>query len=125
MLCLRRDQGFQSERASATSLRSVAILQKVTQGGEHAPPRGYIARTIRSAEAPDPNVGRLDSDRQEQKRDKLWKVYEPRWPKSADGKWFWKSDTSSDETGRTLFLLSTLFRPVRRNRTRERAGPGR
>ena len=27
----------------------------------------------------------------------MWKVYEPRWPLFADGKWYWKSDTSSDE----------------------------
>ena len=88
---------------------ALRFLQKVTQGGEHAPPKGYIARTIRPIQWPDPNRGRLERDRQEQKRDKLWKVYEPRWPKSADGKWFWKSDTSSDELDGHFFFYPLYY----------------
>jgi hypothetical protein len=84
------------ERAKG-AFEALRFLQKVTEGGSPAPPKGYIARTIRPIDWPDPNIGRLEHDREEQKTDKLWKVYEPRWPKSADGKWFWKSDTSSDE----------------------------
>jgi hypothetical protein len=79
------------------AFEALRFLQKVTQGGNPAPPKGYVARTIRPTEWPDPNVGRVERDREEQQGDKLWKVYEPRWPKSADGKWYWKSDTSSDE----------------------------
>ena len=79
------------------AFEALRFLQKVTQGGSPAPDKGYVARTIRPVEWPDPNTGRIEGDREEQKRDKLWKAYEPRWPKSADGKWFWKSDTSSDE----------------------------
>jgi len=82
---------------AAQAFEALRFLQTVTQGGTHAPPKGYVARTIRPADWPDPNIGRVARDREEQKRDALWKVYEPRWPKSADGKWFWKSDTSSDE----------------------------
>jgi hypothetical protein len=91
------------------AFEALRFLQKVTQGGEHAPPKGYIARTVRSTADPDPNVGRLESDRQEQKRDKLWKVYEPRWPKSADGKWYWKSDTSSDELDGHYFFYPLCY----------------
>lgn len=76
---------------------ALRFLQKVTQGGSHTPPHGYIARTIRPIDWPDPNLGRLERDLEAQKSDALWKAYEPRWPKSADGKWYWKSDTSSDE----------------------------
>jgi len=84
------------ERAKK-AFEALRFLQKVTQGGPHSPPKGYVARTIRPVEWPDPNIGRIEGDRRKQKEDKFWKVYEPRWPKSADGKWYWKSDTSSDE----------------------------
>lgn len=84
------------ERATK-AFEALRFLQKVTQGGEFSPPKGYVARTIRSIDLPDPNIGRLAHDIAEQKGDKRWKAYEPRWPKSADGQWYWKSDTSSDE----------------------------
>ena len=91
------------------AFEALRFLQKVTQGGEHSPPKGFIARTIRPVEWQDPNVGRLASDRENQKRDKLWKVYEPRWPKSADGKWYWKSDTSSDELDGHYFFYPLYY----------------
>jgi len=86
-------------KARATrAFEALRFLQKVTQGGEHSPPHGYVARTILPTDGPDPNVGRIERDRKSRDEgDRLWKVYEPRWPTSADGKWFWKSDTSSDE----------------------------
>jgi hypothetical protein len=91
------------------AFEALRFLQKVTQDGAHAPPKGYIARAIRPSEWPDPNSGRLEADRQEQQHDKLWKVYEPRWPKSADGKWFWKSDTSSDELDGHYFFYPLYY----------------
>lgn len=91
------------------AFEALRFLQKVTQDCDHAPPKGYIARTIRPADGPDPNVGRLEEDRQKTKEDRLWKVYEPRWPKSADGKWFWKSDTSSDELDGHYFFYPLYF----------------
>jgi hypothetical protein len=91
------------------AFEALRFLQKVTQGCEHAPPKGYIARTIRPTEWPDPNIGRLESDRQNQQGDKLWKAYEPRWPKSADGKWYWKSDTSSDELDGHYFFYPLYY----------------
>jgi hypothetical protein len=91
------------------AFEALRFLQKVTQDCDHAPPKGYIARTIRPIEWPDPNVGRIEGDREAQKHDKLWKVYEPRWPKSADGKWFWKSDTSSDELDGHYFFYPLYY----------------
>jgi hypothetical protein len=91
------------------AFEALRFLQKVTQGGEHAPPKGYIARSIRPVDWPDPNIGRVEADRQEQQHDKLWKAYEPRWPKSADGKWFWKSDTSSDELDGHYFFYPLYY----------------
>ncbi len=99
----------QAKERAHKAFEALRFLQKVTQGGEHAPPKGYIARTIRPVEWPDPNIGRLASDRAEQKRDRLWKAYEPRWPKSADGKWFWKSDTSSDELDGHYFFYPLYY----------------
>jgi hypothetical protein len=91
------------------AFEALRFLQKVTQGGEHSPPKGYVARTILPTDGPDPNIGRIEGDREEQKSDKLWKVYEPRWPKSADGKWYWKSDTSSDELDGHYFLYAAYY----------------
>jgi hypothetical protein len=88
------------------AFEALRFLQKVTQGGAPAPPKGYVARTIRPIEWPDPNVGRIERDREEQKGDRFWKAYEPRWPKSADGKWYWKSDTSSDELDGHYFFYA-------------------
>ncbi len=93
-------------RAAFEALR---FLQKVTVGGTPAPPKGYIARTIRPIDWPDPNAGGLEGDRAARKSDKLWKIYEPRWPKSADGKWFWKSDTSSDELDGHFFFYPLYY----------------
>ena len=91
------------------AFEALQFLQTVTQGGSHSPPDGYIARTIRPMDWPDPNVGRIERDREEQKGDRLWKVYEPRWPKSADGQWFWKSDTSSDELDGHYFFYPLYY----------------
>jgi hypothetical protein len=99
----------ESKRRASQAFQALRFLQKVTQGGDHAPPKGYVARTIRPADWPDPNVGRLEADLDEQKHDKLWKAYQPRWPKSADGKWFWKSDTSSDELDGHYFFYPLYY----------------
>ncbi|MFM9031672.1 MAG: two-component regulator propeller domain-containing protein, partial [Opitutaceae bacterium] len=86
-----------AKQRAREAFEALRFLQTVTQGGPHSPPRGYVARTILPGDGADPNTGRLAQDREKQKDDALWKVYEPRWPRSADGKWYWKSDTSSDE----------------------------
>jgi hypothetical protein len=39
----------------------------------------------------------------------LWKVLSPRWPVSADGKWYWKTDTSSDELDGHYFLYAVYY----------------
>ena len=99
----------EAQARARQAFEALRFLQKVTQGGPHAPPKGFIARTIRPVDWPDPNVGRLEEDRRSQQGDKLWKVYEPRWPKSADGQWYWKSDTSSDELDGHYFFYPLYF----------------
>ncbi len=92
------------------AFEALRFLQKVTQGGDHAPPKGFVARSIRPVEWPDPNVGRLEADKRDRENgDRMWKVYEPRWPKSADGRWYWKSDTSSDELDGHYFFYARYF----------------
>jgi hypothetical protein len=99
----------QAKTRAKNAFEALRFLQKVTQGCEHAPPKGYIARTVRPVDWPDPNIGRLESDLREQQHDKYWKAYEPRWPKSADGKWYWKSDTSSDELDGHFFFYPIYY----------------
>jgi len=97
------------ERAKQ-AFEALRFLQKVTQGCEYSPPKGYVARTIRPMDWPDPNIGRIENDRKERAQgDALWKVYEPRWPKSADGEWYWKSDTSSDELDGHYFFYPLYY----------------
>lgn len=97
-------QPIYKERATQ-AFEALRFLQMVTQSGEVTPPPGYVARTIRSVALPDPNEGRKERDeRFREENDRLWKVYEPRWPMSGDGKWYWKSDTSSDELDGHYFL---------------------
>ena len=78
------------------ALDAMIFLRTVTQGGTHPAPPGFIARTILPTSGHDPNEGRVERDRKERETgDKYWKVIDPRWPVSADGKWYWKTDTSS------------------------------
>jgi hypothetical protein len=97
--------------AAKQAFEAIRFLQKVTQGGEPAPPHGFIARSILAADGVDPNVGHWDIDRQIERtrKDRLWKVYEPRWPRSADRQWYWKADTSSDELDGHYFFLPLYY----------------
>lgn len=88
------------------AFEALRFLQKVTQGGTPAAPKGFVARSVRSTSLPDPNEGQPAADRSEKQKDTLWKAHEPRWPKSADGKWYWKSDTSSDELDGHYFFYA-------------------
>ncbi len=97
------------QRATA-AFEAVAFLSEVTQGGSHPAPPGFPARTILPTSGRNPNDHDTpEHDRNNRKRDPLWKVIDPRWPKSADGKWYWKSDTSSDELDGHFFLYAQYY----------------
>jgi hypothetical protein len=100
---------LEAKSRARKAFEALRFLQEVTQGGERSPPVGYVARTVRPVEWPDPNVGRLERDRAEQRQDRRWKVIDPRWPRSADGRWFWKTDTSSDELDGHYFLYGLYY----------------
>lgn len=94
------------------AFEALRFLGAVTQGGQHAPPYGFVARTILPASGPDPNATAYTPARDEERRrtrDAKWKVMNPRWPKSASGEWFWKSDTSSDELDGHYFLYGLYY----------------
>ena len=94
---------------AARVFAALRFLQTVTQGGSNSPPRGFVARSVRSTSEPDPNAGQADSDSQTLQHDRLWKRIYPRWPRSADGQWFWKCDTSSDELDGHYFFYPLYF----------------
>jgi hypothetical protein len=96
-------------RRAQRAFEALRFLQVVTQGGSPAPDPGFVARTILPVTAPDPNLGRLEADRSFRRHDALWKVYEPRWPRSADGQWYWKGDTSSDELDGHFFFYPLYY----------------
>jgi hypothetical protein len=100
-----------AQRRAKAAFDALRFLRVVTEGGEHPAPRGFVARSILPASGPDPNRNdtREHDEKKRTKEDRLWKVMSPRWPKSADGKWFWKSDTSSDELDGHFFFYALYY----------------
>jgi hypothetical protein len=98
------------QRAKA-AFEALRFLRVVTQGGAHPAPQGFVARAILPTSEPDPNLD--DSPARDEKKratqDSLWKVITPRWPVSADGQWYWKSDTSSDELDGHFFFYGLYY----------------
>ncbi len=101
-----------ARRRAQDAFRALKFLSDAPIGSQHAPPPGFIARTVLETSSDrDPNAGpyTLEGQREMQKRDKQWRVYEPRWPKSGDGKYYWKSDTSSDELDGHYFFYAAYY----------------
>jgi len=95
----------EARKRAKAAFEALKFLCDVTQGGEKTVQKGFPARSIISTAERNPNEGHnWQSDLEGRKGDSLWKVMHPRWPKSADGKWYWKCDTSSDETDGHYFL---------------------
>jgi hypothetical protein len=90
---------------------ALRFLGTVTQGGPHSPPPGFVARSVLPVADGDPNAQDYtpERDREKQERDRLWKVIAPRWPLSADGEWYWKCDTSSDELDGHYFFYGLYY----------------
>ena len=89
---------------------ALIFLGDVTQDALISPPPGFVARTILPTSGHDPNIGRVEDDiRNKKNNDKLWKVYENRWPKNKTGKWYYKTDTSSDELDGHYFLYGLYY----------------
>ena len=113
----------EARRRATAAFEALRFLGTVTQGGAHPAPRGFVARSILPASGPDPNrQDNAEHDRRmRETRDRLWKDLSPRWPLSADGKWYWKADTSSDELDGHYFFYGVYYDLVARSEEEKRA----
>lgn len=101
-----------AKRRAKAAFEALKFLCDVTQGGEKIVMRGFPARSILPTSGPNPNEWEGYSavaDRNRQAGDPFWKVIHPRWPRSADGKWYWKCDTSSDELDGHYFFNALYY----------------
>ena len=100
----------QSKKRANDAFRAVGFLSEVPQGGKQSPPYGFPARTILPTSGRNPNDhDNEEHDKKRKESDPQWKVIVPRWPVSADGKWYWKTDTSSDELDGHYFLYGLYY----------------
>lgn len=94
-----------AKRRAGRTFNALKMLFAVT-GIPGFPARSVVPTTW----TPDPNQGfGAAANKAEKSRDPLWKEILPRWPKSADGKYWWKCDTSSDEICGHYFFYATYF----------------
>ncbi len=97
MECLRYavTKNPQAKENAIKAYEAMEFLQTVT-GTD-----GFFARSVVPVgEAPMADRNRVYTPQEVAERritDPRWKYVEKRWRKSADGKWWWKGDTSSDE----------------------------
>jgi hypothetical protein len=100
-----------AKRRAKAAFEALWFLRVVTEGGKHPAPRGFVARSVLPTSGPNPNLidTRAHDEQKRQKEDRLWKVMSPRWPVSADGKWYWKTDTSSDELDGHFFFYALYY----------------
>jgi len=95
--------------------KALEFLGSVTQGGSHPAPAGFVARSILPTSGRNPNkTDTPQHDRRRRMDDKYWKIMDPRWPTSADGQWYWKCDTSSDELDGHYFFYGLYYDLVAR-----------
>jgi hypothetical protein len=101
----------EAKRRAKQAFEALRFLSIAPRGGSHPAPRGFIARTVVPTSKADPNDGyTLEQQRSSRDRgDTMWRVYEPRWPTTEDGKYYWKSDTSSDELDGHYFFNALYF----------------
>ena len=100
-----------AKQRATKAMQAMKFLSEVTQGGEHPAPHGFPARTVLPIDGRNPNDhdNREHDLKRQNEEDPLWKVIEPRWPVSEDGKWYWKTDTSSDELDGHYFLYGLYY----------------
>jgi hypothetical protein len=97
-----------AKKRAQAAFEALWFLRVVTEGGPHPAPHGFVARTVLPSIAPDPNPT-PEQEKNMRQRDAMWKQIAPRWPLSADGKWYWKADTSSDELDGHYFFYPLYY----------------
>lgn len=102
-----------AKQRAKKAFEALRFLQLVTQGGEPPALPGFVARTVLPTDGPNPNelsyYSREHDERIRESSDAMWKIITPRWPTSADGKWYWKCDTSSDELDGHFFFYGRYY----------------
>ena len=101
-----------AKRRARRAFGALRFLSEAPKGSEHDPPPGFIARTVletSSGRNPNARGYTIEDQLRKKQQDGYWRVYEPRWPKSADGKYYWKSDTSSDELDGHYFFYPLYY----------------
>lgn len=90
-----------AKRRAVQAFEALRFLSVAPRGGSNPAPRGFIARTVVPTSEPNPNEREgytlEGQQKNQQENDRMWRAYTPRWPTTEDGKYYWKSDTSSDE----------------------------
>lgn len=107
----------EAKKRADKAMKTIGFLSEVTQGGSNPAPYGFPARTVLPTSGRNPNDhdspehdrNRRDVGREPKGGDPLWKVIVPRWPTSEDGKWYWKTDTSSDELDGHYFFYGLYY----------------
>lgn len=102
-----------AKKRAKNAFEALRFLSVVTQGGNPPALPGFVARTVLPTSGPNPNeekgYSRESDERKQKGGDRLWKIIHPRWPISADGKWYWKCDTSSDELDGHYFFYALYY----------------
>lgn len=102
-----------AKRRAKQAFEAMRYLSLAPRGGSNPAPAGFIARTIVETSEPDPNLRPSytleGQQRTRETGDKLWRIYEPRWPTTADNRYYWKSDTSSDELDGHYFFYALYY----------------
>ena len=101
-----------AKKRAKDAFEALRFLSVVTQGGDPPALPGFVARTILPTSGPNPNESAYTLEKDMQAKitgDALWKIIHPRWPTSADGKWYWKCDTSSDELDGHFFFYGLYY----------------
>ena len=94
------------------AFEALRFLSVAPVDGEVKQQPGFVARTVVPTTEPDPNSQggyTLEGQQKDQKGDVLWKAYVPRWPLTKDKKYWYKTDTSSDELDGHYFFYAAYY----------------
>lgn len=110
------------------AFEALRFLSVAPVDGEVKQQPGFVARTVLPTTEPDPNKqpgNTLEGMKKKRETDDgRWKVYFPRWPLTKDGKYWYKTDTSSDELDGHFFFYALYYdlaadTPEEKERVRE------
>ncbi len=109
----------ESKRRAKQAFEALRFLSIAPIEGEVDQQAGFVARTVIPVpnEGPDtdinpnrhPSYTLEGQQRNRERNDYLWKVYEPRWPLNKDETYWYKSDTSSDELDGHYFFYPLYY----------------